>query len=101
MNDKKKIESLRNRNIELSVINAKLTQKVNTLKQSLEELKSKNELSEHSEVEMLKEQWIEIIKDLQQKREEYRLLIEELRNVRNIIFDKVPWYKKLFKKKTI
>ena len=100
MNNKKKIETIRRRNADLN--------------KQLEEMKFKIDFDsslnmkgyEHakeliSELEPIKLKWNKELIELENKKNEYCNLIDDLNKIKKTMYDigfKVPWYKKIFNK---
>lgn len=94
MNVEKKIDLLKERNIELS----------NQVEDLRKKLDKKNEIPNHSDIEELedlKERWEESISNLKKYEEEYESLIarvkELLKEIKYSEF-RIPWYKRMILK---
>ena len=99
MNDIDRVELLRKRNQEL---NKELDAAVKKIKDSEQENSEKQAEVKVliEDLESIKTEWIATLKELKQYRDEYAVLITELKEMKSILMEgKKPHYKKLFRKK--
>ena len=100
MDKSKQIDTIRKRNIEL-------TKQLDDIKFQLEfnsqlnmnGYKSANNLI--NELEKIKQDWLIVLEDLNDKRIKYSCLINDLQDMKKIMVDmgfKIPWYKKIINK---
>ena len=99
MNDKKRLELIRKKNYELNNY-------IDELKLEIKYYKEQNNLRFNEdafikELENIKKEWLDSLKQLKEKNTEYNELIEELLAIRDIMYGmnfKIPWYKKILLK---
>lgn len=99
MNDIDRVELLRKRNQEL---NKELDAAVKKIKDSEQENSKKQAEVKVliEDLESIKTEWIATLKELKQYRDEYAVLITELKEMKSILMEgKKPHRKKLFRKK--
>lgn len=100
MNNVKQIDSIRKRN-------AELTKQLEDLKFTLE-FNSQLNMNGYqqakdliNDLENIKQNWISALNDINDKRLQYSILINDLQSIKNIMTSmgfKIPWYKRLINK---
>lgn len=94
MNRRKQAENIRKRNAELN-------QQLDELRQRLKDKPQTDKLI--FELEQIKDEWLNALQDLNDKREKYDSLISDMMEIKKIMKAtgykiKIPWYRK-FKRK--
>lgn len=95
MDDKKKIDLIKKRNLELS---KQLEELKLVIKNKPENDNSEYAVSLIEELEGIRAEWLTSLNSLKKKDEECTSLINEMFEIRNIMYSmgfKIPWYKKL------
>ena len=107
MNKSKQVDVIRKHNTELSKRLEELSKQLDDMRFKLEFDSQLNKKGYQrakdliDDLEKIKQEWIAVLDDLNDKREEYSCLISDVKKMKNIMIDmgfNIPWHKKIIAK---